>query len=121
MSQAWIRLHAAVHILGQEGSARTRLATAYSHYLLGMKPKEVPPEIRADFIRLTQWVAQQRKIARSAFTEPFASAKDAEVTLMIRLLIDMYDAVTRYEPLLAPSFPRQSNRHQSIRETRSAA
>jgi hypothetical protein len=100
MSQAWIRLRAAVHILGQEGSARERLATASSHYLLGLKPKELPPEIRTDFVRLMQWVAQHRKSGRSALSGTFEQAKDAEVTSMIHLIIDMYDAVTRYEPIL---------------------
>lgn len=103
MSQAWIRLRAAVHILGQEGRPRERLARAYNRYLLGLKPKEVPPEIRADFIRLIHWAKEQGDGKRHPANETFISAKDAEVTVMVGLVIDMYDAVTRYEPILSSS------------------
>jgi hypothetical protein len=120
MSQAWIRLRAAVHILGQEGSARERLTTAFSHYLLGLKPKELPPEIRTDFIRLMQWVAQHRKSGRSALSGTFEQAKDTEVTSMIRLIIDMYDAVTRYEPIL-PLSRSSSTKRRSIPENRAVS
>lgn len=102
MSHAWIRLHAAVHILGQEGSARDRLTNAFTHYLLGLKPKEVPPEIRPDFIKLMQSAEKPylstRIRTRRAWVDAFAHVTDAEVSQMIRLIIDMYDVVTRYEP-----------------------
>jgi hypothetical protein len=120
MSQAWIRLRAAVHILGQEGSARERLSTAFSRYLLGLKPKELPPEVRTDFVRLVQWVTEHRKSGRSALSGTFEQAKDTEVTSMIRLIIDMYDAVTRYEPILALSCS-SSGRRRSIRADRAVS
>lgn len=106
MSQAWIRLRAAVHILGREGTPRERLARAYNRYLLGLKPKEVPPEIRADFVGLIRWAKQQKDGKRYPASEIFSLAKESEVTAMIDLVIDMYDAVTRYEPILSSPSPQ---------------
>lgn len=121
MSHAWIRLRAAVHILGRAGTPRERLAIAFNRYLMGLKPKEVPPEIRADFIKLLSWAEQHRDTRKHTANASFLLAKEAEVALMIDLLIDMYDAVTRYEPILTPTGSPQSSRRSTHNYTASAA
>lgn len=121
MSQAWIRLRAAVHILGHEGTSRERLAAAFNRYLLGLNPKEVPPEIRSNFIKLLQWAQQQKRSRHRPANCLFELAKDAEVTLMIGLIIDMYDAVTRYEPILTPDWSSEKRCDMPARRRASLA
>lgn len=98
-------MRAAVHILRREGTPRERLAQAYTRYLLGLNPKEMPTEIRPDFVKLIQWAKHQKDGGRHTASDLFNFAKDAEVSIMVGLVIDMYDAVTRYEPILSPPTP----------------
>jgi hypothetical protein len=100
MSYAWKQLHVAVKILAGSGSQRDRLISAYAK-LLDLKQKDVPAEIRTDFSELMKNINRfsDQPPVKVAETK-VASLSNEEMRTMICLIIDMYDAVTRYQPML---------------------
>lgn len=112
MSHAWETLRLAVHKLAQSGSRRERLAEAFTKYLHGLRPKDLPLEVRKDFAKLKEDIHINGGYkALDKVTDKFESIDDANVGLMIDSIIDIYDAVTRYQPILA-STSTSASMHQ---------
>jgi len=104
MSHAWESLRLAVHRLAQAGSRRERLAEAFTEYLHGLRPKDLPAEVRKDFTKLKEDIhISCGYIALGQTTDKLESIDDAGVGRIIDSIIDIYDAVTRYQPILTTS------------------
>ncbi len=104
MSHAWETLRLAVHKLAQSGSRRERLAEAFTKYLHALRPKDLPLEVRKDFAKLKEDIHINRAYnSPDKATDKFESIDDTDVGLMIDSIIDIYDAVTRYQPILVPT------------------
>lgn len=104
MSRAWEMLRSAVHKLVRVGSPKERLAGAIEENLLLLRLKDLPPEVRKDYAKLVDDLCLGRVQENGATVKSMVeSVDDAQVTEMIDSIINMYDAVTRYEPILAPN------------------
>lgn len=81
------------------GSQRERLAAAMID-LATLKAKDLPLEIRQDFIAAMEYVCHNRIQEHGASIElMITSMKDDEVNIMVQSILNMYDAVTRYQPI----------------------
>jgi cation transport regulator ChaB len=102
MSSAWKSFHLAMYALSSGDTQRERLLRAYKLHLMRLSKKDVPAEIRDQFASL------QDDISRCAAREGECGVKntlnamsDDEIKRMINSIIHMYDAVTRYQPILS--------------------
>ena len=99
MSSAWFQLKRAVHILSGDGPPRERLFRCYTSHLATLRPKDLPAEIRNEFsslaMRLNPGPEQSIRDVRQAVEV----SSDEDVMSMIHSIVEMYDAVTRYQPL----------------------
>jgi hypothetical protein len=101
MSFAWERLRQAVHTLAAPGSQRERLAQAFADCLAGLRPKDLPAEVRQEFAQLADALLLCRASRDAAMVRTrLDSIDDARIGGMIAAIIAMYDAVARYEPIL---------------------
>jgi hypothetical protein len=103
MSYAWESFSQAVRALASGDTQRERLLRAYKMHLMQLTKKDVPREIREEFDRLVIEIRrcsakEGRNLKRIA-----DNVGDHEVASMVDSIIQMYDAVTRYQPLPAPS------------------
>jgi hypothetical protein len=99
MSHAWKKLRAAVGKLIKEGSQRERLAAAMID-LATLKAKDLPIEIRQEFVFTIDYVCHSRIQEPGTSVELMISTmKDAEVNTIVQSILNMYDAVTRYQPI----------------------
>jgi hypothetical protein len=100
MSYAWEKLRVAVRELTGADSQRQRLINAYTTSLVDLKCKDVPAEIRDDFNKLRDNMSRyQGTDNRFVVRNIVYSIDDNEVVSMIDTILDMYDTVTRYQPL----------------------
>jgi hypothetical protein len=106
MSTAWNELHAAVQLLMGTGPQQERLAAAFTNHLLALRPKDLPSEIRGRFVHLIN-VLYVHRIHEpvSKAVDPLEATTGADVGAMIQTILDLYDAVTRYEPIPAMEKP----------------
>lgn len=101
MSYAWKQLRLAVRALAGGGSQRECLVNAYAR-LMPLKPKDLPFEIRAEFAKLMHGPAMRDgKSVRENVRAMVAMLPDAAVVSAVHSIIDMYDAVARYQPVPA--------------------
>ncbi|MDB5823840.1 MAG: hypothetical protein JWR21_2544 [Herminiimonas sp.] len=102
MPTAWEAFHSSIQILAGPDSQRSRLAQACSDHLVRLSKKDVPAEIRDEFLKLlTGAVRNKEKADRSSIMENLSGIEDREVYGMISAIVRMYDAITRYEPILS--------------------
>jgi ABC-type Fe2+-enterobactin transport system substrate-binding protein len=102
MPTAWEAFHSSIQILAGPDSQRSRLAQACSEHLTRLSKRDVPAEIRDEFLQLlTGTVKNRDQSDRSSIMETLSSVEDREVYGMINAIVRMYDAVTRYEPILS--------------------
>lgn len=107
MSHAWKKLRSAVGKLVKPGSQRERLAAAMTD-LATLRARDLPIEIRQEFIAAMDYVCHDRIQEHDAtIVHMIDSMKDAEVNVMVQSILNMYDAVTRYQPV--PFNTRSSN------------
>jgi hypothetical protein len=100
MSKAWQLLQSAVQQLAKSGTQRDRLANAITENMLLLRLKDLPFEIRKDFSKLLNGINWEQVVdKRLTVRERLDSINDAEIDLMIDSILDMYDSVTRYQPL----------------------
>ncbi len=110
MSQAWEMFRSAVHKLAHGGSPKERLVRAIAENLLLLRPKDLPPEIRKDYAKLVDDLCLGRVQENGATVKSMVESVDeAQVTLMIDSIINMYDAVTRHEPIVATDLKKEKN------------
>lgn len=99
MSHAWKKSRSAVSKLVKDGSQRERLAAAMTD-LATLKARDLPIEIRQEFVAAMDYVCHGRIQEHGASIESMIdSMKDAEVNIMAQSILNMYDAVTRYQPV----------------------
>jgi hypothetical protein len=101
MPTAWEAFHSSIQILAGPESQRSRLAQACSEHLTRLSKKDVPAEIRDEFVKVLTGVVRNKGHDRSAIMENLSCIEDREVFGMINAIVRMYDAVTRYEPILS--------------------
>lgn len=102
MSYAWKQLRLAVTVLAGTGPQRERLIHAYTK-LIDLKQKDLPAEIRISFAELTQnIVLYPTQDVHGIVRSKVDSLDDGEIGSIIHSIIDMYDAVTRYQPMISP-------------------
>jgi hypothetical protein len=111
MSHAWKKLRAAVGKLVRGGSQRERLAEAIIE-LAALKVRDLPLEIRPEFVAAMDCVGKIPVHEHDACMEMMIGAmKDSDVNLMVHSILNMYDAVTRYQPIpysaRAPAIPQR--------------
>lgn len=110
MSSAWHKLKRAVHVLAGAESPRQRLLHCYTSHLADLRPKNLPAEIRNEFSSLTLQLSRVPGPSIGDLRQAVDAISDEEVISMIHSIIDMYDAVTRYQPL--PGECRSSDQDQ---------
>ncbi|MDB5761995.1 MAG: hypothetical protein JWQ21_990 [Herminiimonas sp.] len=100
MSTTWNELHAAVQLLIGPGPQRERLAAAFTNHLQWLRPKDFPSEVRDRFVQLIN-VLYVNRIHESAGKDvgPIAASDGADMNAMSQTILELYDAVTRYEPI----------------------
>jgi hypothetical protein len=101
MPTAWEAFHSSIQILAGPESQRNRLALACSEHLTRLSKKDVPAEIRDEFVKVLTGAVRNKGHDRTAIMENLSSIEDREVYGMINAIVRMYDAVTRYEPILS--------------------
>jgi hypothetical protein len=111
MSHAWKKLRSAVCKLVKAGPQRERLAAAMTE-LATLKAKDLPIEIRQEFIAAMDYVCDgQIQEHGASIALMIDSMKDVDVNIMAHSILNMYDAVTRYQPIpysvRAPGIPHQ--------------
>ncbi|MDB5761994.1 MAG: hypothetical protein JWQ21_989 [Herminiimonas sp.] len=102
MSHASEHLKLAVQHLAQAtGSPRERLAQAFLQNLVWLRPKDLPGEVRNHFIRLLELLNPgRRKHDVASLQRRIDVLADDDIGALIEAVVDMFDAATRYEPLL---------------------
>jgi hypothetical protein len=99
MSHAWKKLRSAVGKLVRAGSQRERLADAVIE-LAALKIRDLPIEIRQEFIAAMDCVGKIPAHEPGTSMEMLIGAmKDSDVNLMVHSILNMYDVVTRYQPI----------------------
>ena len=91
----------AMYALTSAAPQRERLLRAYKAYLSRLGAKDVPAEIRAEFAAMVE--NMERGHARPGeckIKKNIEAAEDRDIVSAINSIIKMYDAVTRYQPLL---------------------
>lgn len=97
MSVAWKQFHLAVYRLAGPESQSQRLSNAVTMHLSRLTEKDVPSEIRPQFV---EFLSQVRELGIPA-PEGGSSRKDsaAGIASNIRSIVSMYDALIRYQPI----------------------
>jgi hypothetical protein len=102
MSLAWKSFHLAMYALTSAAPQRERLLRAYRLHLSRLNPKEMPSEVRDDFAALAANITRCPAARHEcSIKNTIDAAQDHEIAAMINSIIKMYDAVTRYQPLLS--------------------
>lgn len=103
MGYAWNKLRSAVHCLAQPGSQRERLTAAIGLHLICLRPKDLPAASRAEFASVIDRLCLGRVLEqKNASVKRMVDAiDDCEVAAMVASILSVYDAVTRYQPILA--------------------
>jgi len=100
MSSAWESFRLSMHILTGPHSARERLIKAYKTHLMHVSPKDMPTEIRQEFLRLaTRFTPGQTAKNQCIISHTVMQMDDQEIAATIYAIINMYDALTRYQPI----------------------
>ena len=99
MSHAWKKLRTAVNKLTQEGPQRTRLAAAMTD-IATLRPKDLPGEVQHELSDAMDRVCLGRVQEQGAtITIMIDAMHERDVQLVIEAILNMYDAVTRYQPI----------------------
>lgn len=102
MSYAWSQLRLAVHNLTQGGSQRERLIAAITEHMLCLRPKDLPSASQGIFASLVSRLCVGRKQDWPVSVKrEVAALDDNEVRTMVNIILDLYDSVTRYQPIQA--------------------
>jgi hypothetical protein len=100
MSSAWLKLKLAMHVLVGPEPPRERLARCYTAYLADLKPRDLPLEVRSEFSSLALKLSRGEGRSIRNAREALDAVPDMEVLSIMHSIVDMHDAVTRYQPLL---------------------
>ncbi|MDB5763036.1 MAG: hypothetical protein JWQ21_2031 [Herminiimonas sp.] len=112
MSQAWEKFHLSMYILVGAGTQRERLVKAYKSNLAHLSKKDMPSEIKDEFVKLSKNISSgMEQDGECKITKTVNSLDDKEVAAMINSIIRMYDALTRYQPIL---HMHQREQHQPV-------
>lgn len=95
MPLAWECFHRAMYVLTGSDPQRERLLRVYRNNLKCLDGKDVPAEIRDDFVRLS--TSLERETVESLNGSQLLD--EWEVAAAINALIRMYDVLARYEPI----------------------
>lgn len=107
MSLAWKKLRAAVIVLAGKGCVRDRLAACIDTHLTGLMPRDLPSEAHPDFLNYLMVVKRHGDSPAVRPSGLINCASDQEVAQVTEAIINMYDAVTRYQPAGIASNHRQ--------------
>jgi hypothetical protein len=99
MSYAYEQLRVAMLYLAQSGPLHERLAKALSESLT-LRPKDLPMACRTEFCSLLSRLSICRTTKRNTeLVMKIQAIGDHEAHAMAQTLINLYDTVTRYQPL----------------------
>jgi hypothetical protein len=111
MSHAWKKLRSAVNKLVQDGSQKERLTAAITD-IATLRGKDLPVEIRQEFISTMDRICFGRILEEGATIQFMVdSMKEKDVEATIHSILNMYDAVTRYQPITS-TLPAHSKNHE---------
>jgi hypothetical protein len=113
MASAWESFHLAMLELTGTESQRERLISAYKSNLMRLSKKNVPVELRSEFAKMVLELERRpAKYNECTIKNTVDAMDEKEVVAMINSIIRMYDAVTRYQPILGNSErDRKPSRH----------
>lgn len=97
MSHAWLQLHKAVNTLVGGGDRRQRLAVCLCYHLSGLHKRDLPVEIHRQFDIVRRSVPLGAKV--TVVKEAVAGLRNEQVDNLARLIVMMFDATARYEPI----------------------
>jgi hypothetical protein len=97
VSVAWKQFHLAVYRLAGSESQSQRLSNAVTMHLSRLTEKDVPSEIRPQFVEFLNQVREQRILTADAGTRH--QADNSTIASNIRSIVSMYDALIRYQPI----------------------
>jgi hypothetical protein len=95
MSVAWKQFHLAMYELAGPESQGARLSRAVAQHLSRLTEKDVPSEIRTQFVELLREVDALGRLDAVDFPD---RDRDQRTASNIRSIISMYDALIRYQP-----------------------
>jgi hypothetical protein len=100
MSLAWLHFNEALHTLTGPESQRERLFEALVLSLSGLDRKEVPGEVQPLFDRLMVGLHDNASapVVRARIQGTIDHMDEPDVVAAIACIIEVYDAVTRYQP-----------------------
>jgi hypothetical protein len=101
MSAAWREFNKAMAHLAGPGPQRQRLAQACSPAMLGMKRKEIPREVRAEFDALVRLLGSDWERGAGGVVVQVDGLSDPEVAQAAAKVLAIYDQLTRYQPTAA--------------------
>ncbi|MDB5823173.1 MAG: hypothetical protein JWR21_1877 [Herminiimonas sp.] len=97
MSVAWKQFHLAVYRLAGSEPQSERLANAVTMHLSRLTEKDVPSEIRPQFVEFLSRVRDLRTVPPDVATPQ--QENEPGIQENIRSIVSMYDALIRYQPI----------------------
>lgn len=95
MSAAWRQLHIAMYALASEGTQCERLIRVYDHNLSRLIDKDLPKEVRSEFMGLLDEMQRLKLRVEQRGEE----VSEREVAVLVRTVLGLYDIVARYQPI----------------------
>jgi len=94
---AWEKLFLAVGTLCGPGSQSARLADATTHYLVHLRPDDLPSDLRREFIHLMSDLKTERGHGEEAKIQATISGLDASVREQaIRRILHIFSSACRH-------------------------
>jgi hypothetical protein len=97
VSVAWKQFHLAVYRLAGSESQAQRLANAVTMHLSRLTEKDVPSEIRPQFVEFLNQVRELRILPVDVGSRQ--PVDESAIESNIRSIVSMYDALIRYQPI----------------------
>jgi hypothetical protein len=97
VSVAWKQFHLAVYRLAGPESPSERLSSAVTMHLSRLTEKDVPSEIRPQFVKFLTGVRDL--VVQPGEHGSMHDDNDSGIESSIRSIITMYDALIRYQPV----------------------
>jgi len=94
---AWEKLFLAVTALCGPGSQSARLANATTHYLVHLRPDDLPSDLRREFVKLTRDLKTEQARGEEARIQATISSLDASVREQaIRRILHIFSSACRH-------------------------
>lgn len=99
MSRAWEFFALAIQELAKPGTPKDRLTATVIEYILPLRPKDLPSEVRKEFLNLVDGVHRWQLVAQRERVQKMLDAKNtAETELMIDSILAIHRTVSQYQP-----------------------